>query len=56
VISGKPDGTDGESFVGMGAFAYITKPFQLNDIEEAVNRAIARHQELIIASEPDQQY
>ena len=46
VISGKPDGADGESLVDMGAFAYFTKPFQLGDIEDAVTRAIARHQEL----------
>ena len=55
VISGNPDGAGGESMVDMGAFAYITKPFQLDDIEDAVTRAIARHQELITASEPDQQ-
>ncbi|HKO59998.1 MAG TPA: response regulator [Pyrinomonadaceae bacterium] len=46
VISGKPDGADGKSLVEMGAFAYITKPFQLNDIEETVERAITKHQEL----------
>jgi DNA-binding NtrC family response regulator len=49
VISGKPDGSDGESLVDMGAFAYLTKPFQLDDIEDAVTRAVARHQELITA-------
>ena len=47
VISGKPDGADGESMLDLGAFAYITKPFQLADIEDAVIRAIARHQELV---------
>ena len=55
VISGKADRPEGVSIVRMGAFAYITKPFQLNDIEDAVTRAIAHHQELITASEPDQQ-
>ena len=55
VISGNPDGADGESMVVMGAFAYITKPFQLDDVEDAVTRAIARHQKLVTASEPDQQ-
>jgi len=50
VISGRPDGADGESMIEMGAFAYITKPFQLDDIEDAVTRAIARHQELTTAS------
>lgn len=46
VISGKPDGADGKSLVEMGAFAYLTKPFQLDEIEEIVTRAIAQHQEL----------
>jgi DNA-binding NtrC family response regulator len=53
VISGKPDGEGDESVIEMGAFAYFTKPFQLDDIEDAVTRAIARHQELTTASEPD---
>lgn len=55
VISGNPDGADGESMVDMGAFAYITKPFQLDDIEDAVTRAIARHEELAAASSFDEQ-
>jgi DNA-binding NtrC family response regulator len=55
VISGKPDGVDVESMVGMGAFAYITKPFQLDVIEDAVTRAIARHRDLITANKPDEQ-
>ena len=46
VISGKPDGADGKSLVEMGAFAYLTKPFQLDEIEEIVMRAIGRHAEL----------
>jgi DNA-binding NtrC family response regulator len=46
VISGKPDGADGKSLVEMGAFAYFTKPFQLDDIEDTVTRAIAHHQDL----------
>jgi DNA-binding NtrC family response regulator len=55
VISGNPDGTDGESMVGMGAFAYITKPFQLEDVEDAVTRAIARHQELTTVPQDGEQ-
>ena len=47
VISGKPDGSYGKSLVEMGAFAYLTKPFQLDDLEDAVARAIALHDELI---------
>jgi two-component system nitrogen regulation response regulator GlnG len=50
VISGKPDGADGKSLLEMGAFAYITKPFQLDEIEETVTRAIAEHQELDAAT------
>jgi DNA-binding NtrC family response regulator len=46
VISGKPDGSDGKSLIEMGAFAYLTKPFQLDDMEETVTRAIAQHQKL----------
>jgi DNA-binding NtrC family response regulator len=30
----------------MGAFAYLTKPFQLDVVEDTVVRAIARRQEL----------
>ena len=47
VISGKPDGSDGKSLMELGAFAYLTKPFRLDDIEETITRAIARHHELI---------
>jgi DNA-binding NtrC family response regulator len=51
VISGRPDGADGKSLLEMGAFAYLTKPFQLEEIEETVTRAIAKHQELAAATE-----
>ncbi len=44
VISGKL-GEHQQSLIEMGAFAYLPKPFQLNEIEAAVNRAIAHHQE-----------
>lgn len=46
VISGMPDGDDGKELLDLGAFAYFTKPFQLEEIEEAVDRAISRHREL----------
>ena len=55
VISGRPDGTDADSLVEMGAFAYVTKPFQLDDIEDTVTRAIARHHELITPPRPTSQ-
>jgi two-component system, response regulator FlrC len=62
VISGiaLEDSSD-KVFSQLGAFAYFTKPFKLEEVEDAVNRAIARHQELIgaeqsqpIASDSDQ--
>jgi DNA-binding NtrC family response regulator len=40
------DETDGKEFLDLGAFAFFAKPFKLEDIETAVERAIARHQEL----------
>ncbi len=52
VISGKPDGADGKSLLEMGAFAYITKPFQLDEIEASVELAIA-HRQALEAAAPD---
>ena len=46
VISGMPEGGYGQEVMDMGAFAFFAKPFKLEDIEEAVDRAILRHQEL----------
>jgi two-component system response regulator AtoC len=46
VISGRPDEADGQSLVEMGAFAYFKKPFQLEEIEAVVERAIVRRREL----------
>ena len=46
VISGMPEGGYGHEVLEMGAFAFFPKPFKLEDIEDAVDRAIARHQEL----------
>jgi DNA-binding response OmpR family regulator len=46
VISGMPEGNDGQELLELGAFAYLTKPFQLDEIESAVVRAIARHSEI----------
>jgi DNA-binding NtrC family response regulator len=47
VISGMPDGGYGSEVIEMGAFAFFTKPFKVDEIEEAVDRAIARHRELL---------
>jgi two-component system response regulator AtoC len=55
VISGMPDQEDGKELIDLGAFAYFTKPFQLAEIEEAVQRAIGRHQELVDAAQRESQ-
>jgi DNA-binding NtrC family response regulator len=47
VISGMSDEADGRALIEAGAFAYFAKPFKLEEIEEAVERAIARHQKLL---------
>jgi DNA-binding NtrC family response regulator len=58
VISGMPgeeNRADGQELLDLGAFAFFAKPFKLEDIEAAVERAISEHQKL--ASEvngPDQ--
>ena len=46
VISGLSNEADARALMDLGAFAYFAKPFKLEDIEQAVERAIARHQEL----------
>jgi DNA-binding NtrC family response regulator len=46
VISGNSDEDTARNLLDMGAFAYISKPFKLEEVESAVVRAIARHQEL----------
>jgi DNA-binding NtrC family response regulator len=46
VISGQSNEADAKELIQAGAFAYFAKPFRLEDIEEAVDRAISRHQEL----------
>jgi len=49
VISGMPsaeDEVDGKELLDLGAFAYFAKPFKLEEIEVAIERAIVRHQEL----------
>ena len=46
VISGLSNEADAKDLIAMGAFAYFAKPFKLEDIEAAVERAIARHEEL----------
>lgn len=47
VISGMSNETDARELTAMGAFAYFAKPFRLEEIEDAVVRAVARHQESV---------
>ncbi len=46
VISGNSNDEAAAELLAMGAFAYLTKPFQLEVVEDTVVRAIARRQEL----------
>jgi DNA-binding response OmpR family regulator len=46
VISGMADEEAKQDILNVGAFAYFAKPFKLEEIEAAVERAIQRHQEL----------
>ncbi|MBC8029336.1 MAG: response regulator [Pyrinomonadaceae bacterium] len=51
VISGIALEDTAKVFSQLGAFAYFTKPFKLEEVEDAVERAIARHQELVSAEQ-----
>ena len=46
VISGMSNEADAKELIDAGAFAYFAKPFNLDEIEEAVVRAISRRQQL----------
>lgn len=46
VISGMADDEAARDILNLGAFAYFAKPFKLEEIEAAVDRAVARHLEL----------
>jgi DNA-binding NtrC family response regulator len=41
LISGKGTEHDSKSLLALGAFAYVTKPFSLDEIEQVVERALA---------------
>src|ERR1051325_6930616 len=43
LISGKGNEQDPQSLIDLGAFAYITKPFSLEEIEKFVERAVNRN-------------
>ena len=40
LISGKNDEQDSEALIKLGAFAYLSKPFSLDEIEYIVDRAV----------------
>ena len=40
LISGKNDEQDSEALIKLGAFAYLSKPFSLDEIEYIVGRAV----------------
>ena len=44
LISGKGPEQDPEDLIDLGAFAYVTKPFNLDEIEEVVERAVGQTQ------------
>ena len=53
VISANSDAEAAEELLTMGAFAYLTKPFQLEVVEDTVVRALARRQELRTADQEE---
>ncbi len=44
LISGKGSEQDPKALIDLGAFAYVTKPFNLDEIERVVERAIEQNQ------------
>ncbi len=54
VISGDVDEGKASEMMNAGAFAYFAKPFNLDDIELAVIRAISRRQELTSGERSEQ--
>jgi DNA-binding NtrC family response regulator len=51
LISGKGTEQDGDELIRMGAFAYVTKPFSLDQIELIVERAV---EQKLFAESPEQ--
>lgn len=43
LISGRGTEQDPEDLIELGAFAYVTKPFNLDEIEEVVERAVGQN-------------
>jgi len=44
LISGKGDEQDPQQLIDLGAFAYVSKPFKLVEIEEVVEEAVAKRE------------
>lgn len=44
LISGKGSEQDPQALMDLGAFAYVNKPFNLDELEEVVERAVAQKQ------------
>jgi DNA-binding NtrC family response regulator len=55
VVSGMPEGGYGQEVIDMGAFAFFHKPFDLDEIEEVVERAIAQRQALTSSAPAENQ-
>ena len=53
VISGNANDEAAGELLALGAFAYLSKPFQLAVVEDTVVRAIARRQEIRTTSQRD---
>ncbi len=45
LISGKGSEQDPKALMDLGAFAYVTKPFNLDEIEQVVERAVAKKEQ-----------
>ncbi len=43
IISGKASDEEQETLMKLGAFAYLMKPFQLDEIEQTVQRALTQN-------------
>lgn len=46
IISGLSDQEHAQGLIKMGAFAYLVKPFRLDEVEETVQRALEQRNEL----------
>lgn len=46
IITGINDAEYAKGLIQMGAFAYLLKPFRLEQVEENVNRALAQRRQL----------